>query len=342
MANYTVSEQRRRAVLIEGVEKFEVYIEIIDPGDLPTRGLFVLEINDATDPKEDEFARVATVADLVDLVEDRDLTIDKDEELYRVTSYKFYYDNIDTAVAAQSVLKDRLDELTQDWATYQEQFETVSETTNHPRYDSDTFNTLVSAYEDALEAEETAKTTRDDAKDDYDTASTDATDAATDLADAKSRRDKCYELKAYFQALYDAMKSGTGFYQDAETFRAAADTYKTATTGTDPAAETIYNNARDTFVSKQRDANTALTTAAANLATFATECSNKDTAVTTAETAKTTADTALSQARTAYEDAQSAYAAAQTASDAALTAIKTLKPDYDPTTASSSSSSSSS
>lgn len=328
--NYTVTQQRRQVVRIEGTQKWEVTIEVTDAGDLPTTALFVLEIEDVTDPKEDTLARVAEIADLTDLSINRNTAVQQNDTLYRVTACTTYYDSLATAVAAQDVFKERLDELTQDWATYQTQFYTVSEITNHPRYDTSIFETLVAAYETAVAAQTTAETTRDTAKTDYDTAKTAADTASTAVTTAATLRDQFYLYKGYFQNLYDAMKAGTGFYQDAETFRTAADNYQTATTGADPTAEGIYLVARDTFVNKQRDANSALTVAAANLSTFTTECASRDTAVTEAETAKATADTTLARKSSVYADAQAAYEAAQSATEAALAAVRALDPSYTP------------
>jgi hypothetical protein len=330
----TKTVQTRKAVYVEGVEKFELAIHVSEKGDLPTLAIFVVKIEDATDPKEDSFARVANIADLTTLKEVRTEAVSADEEYYRVSSYIFYYDDLDTAVAAADVLNSRIDELVTDWRTYDEDFEATSEETAHPSYDESTFEELVTAYETCLAAEETAKETRDEAKDDYDTAKTDADDAATALTDAKTARDKCYTFKGYFQALYDAMKTGTGFYQDAATFLAAVDVYYAATSAAYPTEAGVLNTARTIFTGKQATALSALGTATTNLSTFATECGDKDLAVTTAQNELEAAQTTQAQKRTAYEDAQAAYVAAQAASDAALTAIKALKPDYDPTTAS--------
>lgn len=333
MATETKTIQTRKAVYIEGVEKFELTIYVSEKGDLPSAAIFVLKIEDETDPKEDVFARVANIADLTSLKEVRTEAVSADASYYRVSSYVFYYDDLDTAVAAQDVLKSRVDELVTDWQTYEDDFVATSEETTHPRYDESAFQSLVTSYETCLAAEETAKETRDDAKADYDTAKTAAEDAATALTDAKTARDKCYTLKGYFQALYDAMKSGTGFYQDASTFLAAVDVYYAATSGAYPTEAGVLNTARTAFTGKQATAQSALGTASTDLVTFAVECGNKDTAVLTAQSDLEMAQTTQAQMRTAYEDAQAAYVAAQAASDAALTAIKALKPDYDPTTA---------
>lgn len=333
MASYTQTSMTAQAVTIDNVLKFQLDVEVIVKGDLPDENLFVIEIQDPSDPKEDSYARVTNVDDLEELTTDRPTAVSNNTLLYRVKNWTFYYDNVDTARYAKDVLKSRIDELVTDWRTYQLSFEATSEVTEHPRVDTDVYNTLVDTYELMLGAEQTAKETRDTAKDEYDEAVTNAATATTTLSDAETAWEDCKTSKAWFQALYDAMKEGGGFYQYANTFKTAAEAFRVVCTGDHPTEEATFVTAYNTFTSKQGDAAIALATAYSNLVLFDDLCSTKEAVVNTAQYAKTTADTTVYTKRTAYEDAQSAYEAAQSASEAALAAIRALKPDYDPTTA---------
>lgn len=333
MAEYTSSLMVGKAITAEGIQKFQLEVEITDKGDLPDENVFTVEIQDPTDPKEDSFARVVTVDDLEELTPDRPTAVANNDTLYRVKSWTFLYENIDTAVNAKEALKSRLDELVTDWRAYMLRFETTSETTEHPRVDTDTYNTAVQTYELMLGAEQVAQETMESAGEDYDTAVANAATAATALADAEFDRDQCQTTKEWFQALYDAMKAAGGFYQHAETFKTAAETFRVVCTTEHPTEEAIFVSAYNTFSGRQGEANTALTTAFTNLSSFEGLCADRQAAYTDAQTAKTAADTLVATKRTAYEDARSAYASAQGASEAALAAIRALKPDYDPTTA---------
>lgn len=333
MAEYTSSLMVAKAITSEGIQKFQLEVDITDAGDLPDENIFVVEITDPTDPKEDSFARVVTVDDLEELTKDRTTAVNNNDTLYRVKSWTFLYDNVDTAANAKDVLKSRIDELVEDWRTYLTKFETTSETTEHPRVDTDTYNSAVDTYELMLGAEQVAEETRDSAKDDYDEAVVDAADASTALTDAEDAWDDCKTAKAWFQSLYDAMKQAGGFYQHADTLKTAAETFRVVCTGDHPTEEAVFVTAYNTFSGKQGEALTVLTTAASNMLLFDTMCSNKQADVVAAQSAKTTADSTVASKRTAYEDAQSAYEAAQSASEAALAAVRALKPDYDPTTA---------
>ncbi|MGD9209342.1 MAG: hypothetical protein PVI90_01130 [Desulfobacteraceae bacterium] len=333
MAEYTQTLMVAKAVTIEDTLKFQLDIEVTAKGDLPSENIFVVEIQDPTDPKEDAFARVTNVDDLEELTTDRTTAVDNDDTLYRVKNWTFYYDNVDTAVNAKDLLKSRIDALVTDWRTYETDFETTSETTEHPRVDTSVYDNLIDTYELMLGAEQEAKENRDTARNEYDTAVADAADAATTLTNAEITWDDCKTSKAWFQAFYDAMKEAGGFYQYANTFKTAAESFRITCTGDHPTEEAIFVTAYNTFTGKQSEALTAINTAISNLALFDTLCATKQSAVTTAQTNKTTADTTVATKRTAYEDAQSAYEAAQSASEAALAAIRALNPNYDPTTA---------
>lgn len=354
---YTQVQQDRSAVYIEDdegnqVPKFKVVAEVIDAGDLPTKALFVIKVLDDDAPNSDEFARVARIADFDTYGTDRPEAIaaaeDDDDPIFRSPVFTFYYDNLQTANNAQEVLKSRLDELVDDWRTYDEKFVATSEVTDHPRATTDAFNALVDSYSSAVTAEETAKDTMDSAKDDYDDAVSDAEDAGTAVTTAKTAYDDCVEAKGWFDALYNAF-AGTGFVSKANIFAADVATflgqattflgYCTAdppTTAQKDAFTTQIGTAttkKTTFEAQDLAvATAALATALTNQGYFASKCGAKETAWEDAKTAKETADTTVQTKRTAYEDAKAAYESAQEATEAALAAVRALKPDWDPAT----------
>jgi len=334
MTAYTETTQTRRAVTLNDVQKFELIVDVTEKGDLPDVYLFTVEIEDATDPKEDSFARVVTVDDIEELSPDRVTAVAANAQYYRVKSWTFFYDNVDTAANATDVLKSRLDELVEDWRTYLLKFETTSEVTEHPRVDTDTFNSLVDTYELALGTQQTALVTKTAALATYNTAVTAAAAAALAVSEAQTNWDNCTTARAWFQALYDAMKVSGGFYQHAVTFDTAAEAFRIAATGAYPVDEATFVTAQNAFAGRRSTANTAIEQALVDLGLFSTMCATMATTLSTAQAAKTTADLLVSTTRTASEDAKTAYEAAQSASEAALAAVRALKPDYDPTTAS--------
>jgi hypothetical protein len=353
---YTQVQQDRSAVTLEEVEgervqKFKIIATVVDAGDLPTTALFVIQVVDPDTPKSDTFARVARIADFDEIGLDRpeaiENTPDDEDTLFRSPTFTFYYDDLETANAAQEVLKSRLDELVEDWRVYDEEFVATTEVTEHPRPTTDAFNSLVSAYSSAVTAESDAKDAMDTAKDDYDEAVSDAADAATDVTDAKAIWNDCQQALAWFDNLYNAMASpnfmtkASAFSAYAATFIGSAQTFRSQCTGDPPTSgeKSVFDGAisgfqsqKNTFDQDISSANSALGTASGNRTSFATMCGDKETAYDDAVTAKETADTNVSNKRTAYEDAKAAYESAQEATEAALAAVRALKSDWDPAT----------
>lgn len=354
---YTQVQQIRSAVYVnddEGnlVPKFKIDVEVVDKGDLPSPRIFVIQVLDPDTPKSDVFARVARIADFEAIVTDRVVAIndaeDDEDVLFRNSIFTFYYDNLDTANNAQEVLKSRIDELAEDWKTYDQEFVATSEVTDHPRATTDAFNSLVASYSSAATAEETAKDTMDSAKDDYDEAVSDAADAGTAVTEAETAYNDCVEAKGWFDALYNAF-AGAGFVSKSSVFASAigtflgqATTFLGYCTGDPPTTAqkdsfTIQigtaTTQKTTFEAQDiAIATAALATAFSNQGQFAAKCAAKQNAWTDAKTAKETADTTVQTKRTAYESAKTAYEAAQQATEAALAAVRALKPDWDPAT----------
>jgi hypothetical protein len=363
MASYTKTEQIREAVLVDGVEKYKVTVTVTDAGDLSTEYIFTINIVETSDPKDDTFARVSAILDFDDYLEDRAQAVAAGDDYYRVNYWVFYYDNLKTAVNAATTLKSRVDELVEDWRIYDKKFETVTEETEHPQVETDTFNAAVDDYDDAVEAEAEAKEERDDTKDTYDEAVADAATATTAVSDAQSKADDCATTKGYFDDLLagvvtfyaqaNAFGLSTGqagiFPARAKTFKTAANALRNASCVTSNCGAGVtdpYDTAESTFTAQITTMETDLeayrqnvktfeslkNAATANQTLFAAKCASAQTALATAQTAKTTADEEVATARTDYEDTQTAYEVAQAKTEAALAAVRALKPSWTPST----------
>jgi len=328
--SFTVSQQTRQARTSSGTLQYEIRAEVTDAGDLPDKSLFVMMVVDREDPKTDTFARVATVADLGPVPPIGDgLSVDRptalllipepDTAYYRINLATFIYTDLATAVAAQDVLKTRLDELVTDWQTYLNQFLADGsvkpiDVIDHPRYTQDAYTALVQSYVTAVQTEVTAKLTVDTAKAAYDAAVAAAALAQTAVTQAQGIYDDCLVAQAEVDAFVTAMN----------TFYTAAHAYRIGTPlkgGSPTTLEEIYDNA-------EAVANTALS----NAPDCAPFCNAREAELNTAKTTRATADTNVASARTTYEDAKAAYAAAQAATEANLAAVRSLKPSFDPLT----------
>ena len=327
---FTVSQQTRQARTSSGALQYEILAEVTDAGDLPDKNLFVMTVVDREDPKTDTFARVATIADLGPVPPTGDgLSADRptalllipepDTAYYRTNLATFIYTDLATAVAAQDVLKSRLDELVTDWQTYLGQFVAdgilhAVDVTDHPRYQQDAYTALVQSYVTALATEATAKSTVDTAKAAYDAAVLAATTAQAAVTQAQEIYDDCLVAKA----VVDAFAAGMYSF-----INGAAQTYRNTVPlkGGSPDAEQAYDVGKNTAL--------ALTDPRSGCATF---CNDRQDDLSDAQAAKATADTAVAAARTTYEDAKAAYEAAKAATEAALAAVRSLKPSFDPRT----------
>lgn len=326
----TQTEQVREAITVSDVLKYKVSITVTDKGDLPTLALLVISINDETDSKEDTFARVATIADFTELLESRSAAVDADEELYRSASFTLYYDNLETANNAQKVLKEKIDELVEDYETYQTEFEAVvAETITHPQVDESTYDAAVTAYQDALRDTLDAESDRDDKEDAYTDKQAECTTAATDATKAQEIADDCATTKGYFDVLETAM---IALDTSGDTFLAAAQAYYAAKVAVTPDADDLaFTTAINAFIAALQSSEASKTTAASNKTAFATICGKRSSENTTKQTAKTTCDTELKQAKTDFDEAQAAVEVAEQAENAALAAVQALKPSFDPT-----------
>lgn len=360
----TKTVQQRRAVIIDDVQKFEVDIGVTDKGDLPSSAIFTFEIKDASDPKEDLFARVATIADFEDIGEDRVVAVASDLTLFRTASAKFYYDNLETAVNAQSTLKSFIDQLVTDWESYQTQFVTVSEITTHPQLSDSIFQAAVAAY-DATVVELTAATTAlATAKTAYDNSVSNATDENVVLSEAQARYAESLDIKAWFDELYNAVSPASGLHAQgvafagsaqmsqfitlALTFRSDSQAFLGYCSTTPPSVEqkaafqaqiTTFNGdagtaggQRNTFQNQLATAKIALDNALTHQGQIDSWVTQKYNDYQTALLAKNSADVDISNARSQYEDAQTAYEVAQQHVDEALAAVRALDPTWVPST----------
>lgn len=305
MALPTKTTQVRDVVTLDDAYQYRLQVTATDRGDLPSLAMFTIQIVAEGDPKEDVFARVAAVGDFETLSTDRVTAIAAGATLYRSTGWTFFYASIDTATAAQSVLKENIDTLVEQWRLYQNQFETVSEETEHPQLSPSVFMSLVGVYTAARTATTDAATAVTSSKTIYDTAETTASAAALEVTAAKDRWGNGEKTKNWFNTL--------------QTQYSAFKLVVTSNTTNDPSVVA------------------ALQTATADLAQASTNYGLIGGFVQTlhdqydaAVDAKTNADLAVASARTAYESAQAAYVVAQKAEEAALAAITTLKPSFDP------------
>jgi hypothetical protein len=167
-----VLSQRRYSLIVSGVPKYKIDLSV-SPGSGSTgmpNHVFVMTIG--TSESGDTFARIATLADL-DLVQTlRSVAVDRGHAEYRSSNVTVSFSDIDTAIAAVPVIKDRVNSLVGAWQRARLDFITDSDVTNLPLSTGSLSvqDTYKKAYTDAVDARKLAEADQVTAQDDYESA----------------------------------------------------------------------------------------------------------------------------------------------------------------------------
>lgn len=160
--------QYRQPVLLDTGTKYQVSASCTLAGTLPDTAIFVVQIVDFEDPKNDAFYRVASPSDFLTIGNNRVEAIeagpgDEGAYLYRATSFTQSYDDVDVATGAWNELSGRINTLVLDYDTYVSAFLTPPDgsVTTYPTVDPSVKAALISDYESALSAISTAEELRD-------------------------------------------------------------------------------------------------------------------------------------------------------------------------------------
>ncbi len=202
MAPPHLQEIRRVAPQADGSTRFEFVATITEAGTLPTKNLFVMQILDPLDPKNDILARVATPRDLrqiegsyylraaaatalmisgdlflrvanttelMVLPQDRTTAVRHGQALYLINTLTRSYPELASADAAVRQLRERLSQLTVAWATINTDFIT-NPTAEYdlPILDGSVEALRIATYNSAVEARRAAQTALDAAQETYD------------------------------------------------------------------------------------------------------------------------------------------------------------------------------
>lgn len=181
-ARSQIAYQMYQSVTADGVLTFDI-IATFTPveGDLPdgVNGVFVKRVLLPSDPKSDEFLRVATMADFGRSANSREVSYDAARfrpasgtyitarqggptSLYLSNVVTLAFDNLQTAIAAKSVLEQRIDAVITEWRTFKETFFAATEAT-FPLVEAglvakakEDYYTAAATYDAALTAQSTA------------------------------------------------------------------------------------------------------------------------------------------------------------------------------------------
>ncbi len=121
------------------------------PSELPHVSVFVVNVVDVFDPKQDTLARVATLADLTLVPIGRDAGIAApggDGIQYLSAEWTAVYSTLETALDAAQAFRDRVNKLVVDWQTFRTRFDAspTPAVYTFPATDTSPKTTLINAY----------------------------------------------------------------------------------------------------------------------------------------------------------------------------------------------------
>jgi hypothetical protein len=120
-----ILQQERHIELVSGTsERFVITSRMttaLIPAELPHLNVFVLRVTDRSDAKHDVFARVARLSDLSLLPAGRDSAL-QDSGEYLAAGMTLGYATLTEALLAQTAIKDRVNQVIQDWMSFSTKF----------------------------------------------------------------------------------------------------------------------------------------------------------------------------------------------------------------------------
>lgn len=155
--------QTRQPVAIDTGTKFQVSATCTLAGTLPGLEIFVRQVVQTDDPKNDSFVRVAGVTDFSDVGTDREACITDATFLYRASALTVYYDDVTTATTGWNELSSRINTLVTEYDAYIDIFLTPPSgaVTTYPTVDSSEKQALIDTYRTSVSTVTTAEEARD-------------------------------------------------------------------------------------------------------------------------------------------------------------------------------------
>ena len=144
-------------------KRYSITSTCIVPGTLTDTGIFVLNIPNPSDPKDDTFTRLITVQDVNDFLNDRDDAIQAGAAYWRSATSTLYFTDIETANAAWKELSSRITALVNSVDSYNTEFSTPpgGSVVTYPTTDTSDKDQLITAYEATAQPVEDAIAARD-------------------------------------------------------------------------------------------------------------------------------------------------------------------------------------
>ena len=327
---------------VNEVPKYRLYGRCTARGSLPDAHLFLTEIVDEDAPEDDLLYRVIQLSDLdpnVGYGTDRDEAVRNGVSYWRASQFANYYDDVEVAANAKQVLKDEINALVSDYATYSDQFEAVSEEVDFPNATTGAVDALKAAYDTALTEYQAAQVAQTSANETLEDAEDDLTEIETWLGrkdqletDLAARTAEITTAKSLYNTF---LGTSPGAASDAawiitriESFISAYDTSGSGVDTERDGLEDDKNNfAAQRTKAKSVDVDDVIALAVSNHSAMEADINSY---IPTTVADQTTAETAVTTAQTAKVAADADVAAKYVILEAAYDAVKAVCPDWTP------------
>ena len=193
----------RHSIYKSGAYAYEIDVLCTDAGSLLDKSIFLYEITDLSDPKDDSFLRIAQLGDFAYPL-DRDVALSQKDHVWRQDRVLFAYDNIETANAAWKEISARINALVETYDVYITEFKTSDDGTvyTYPTAAESIRNQLVKTLEEKEQALADAIKARDDKANSCARHTTDIENIQNQVNDATRDVDNYLDIQATLTALH--------------------------------------------------------------------------------------------------------------------------------------------
>jgi len=317
----------RRTITVDGVNQYEIAATCLVAGDLPDVSIFLLDIVQEDDPKNDALVRVAALQDFNAYLNDRNDAVDGGYATWRSSSVTLRYTDLETANAAASELSSRVNGLVTNNDTFLAEFETPTSgsVVTYPTVDTSVKEQLKTAARDAEAAIAPLEEDRDEVRVSCETLQAEVSVLQDRIAEAETDLSTVTSAIGEITPVYTALSAGQSASAAAV---AQVRTYNNASGASTAEKADIEGQLAvlDTNMLVWATQNTTLNTI--NSSTLASLQSTLQTRLATLSAERNSKLVQLSQCNQSLAAAQGAVDNARSARDAALAAAVAVCPDF--------------
>lgn len=159
----TLVNQTRLPFGTPGALKWRITFQCTFAGTLPDKAIFLFQVVQDADPKNDTLDRVCEIDDFTTYGTDRSASITSGKRLYRGDTVSIYYDDVATADGAWKELSTRVNTLVKNYDVVLDSFLTGDDGTvvAYPTVDTSTQDELIATYQSTLPLVTAAEEARD-------------------------------------------------------------------------------------------------------------------------------------------------------------------------------------